>query len=365
MKTRDIFIIISAMALPASCHRNLGGMPEQTLKTMQVCTSDRTLYSEYSASVKGRQDVDVYPEVTGKITDILIEEGARVRKGQTLFIIDQVPYRSAAEVAAANLESAEAELASAELTCNSKRALYEENVVSEYDLQQAVNSVNSAKAALAQARAQLTKAGNELSYTEVKSPVDGHAGMFNYRTGAYVGPSSPSPLVSVTDDEYMHVYFSMSEKQMLSMSSGKALDGRTDVELSLSDGSGYGHKGTIDAISGIIDRGTGSIAMRATFPNPDGRLRSGGNATVRIPYELKGCIVIPQEATFEIQDRKFVYKIIDGVARSSEISVFPISSGKEYIVTEGLAEGETIVSEGAGLVREGQSAGQNGRREEI
>ncbi|MGM9738031.1 MAG: efflux RND transporter periplasmic adaptor subunit [Candidatus Cryptobacteroides sp.] len=357
-------IIISFALAIVSCTGNRPEMREQTLKTMVVSTTDRMLFSEYSASVKGRQDVDIYPQISGKITEILIDEGAVVRKGQPLFIIDQVPYKSAAEIAKSNLKSAEAQLATEELSYESKQSLYEEKVISEYELRQAGNSLNSARAALSQARAQLDKAENELSYTVVKSPVNGRSGMINYRTGAYVGPNSTSPLVSVSDNEYMHIYFSMSEKQMLSITAGNTLEG-IGVELSLSDGSGYGHTGKIDAVSGIIDSRTGSVTIRASFPNPEGRLKSGGSAIIRIPHNMDKCIVIPKEATFEIQDKIFIYKIVDGVTKAFEISVFPVSSDQEYIVTDGLEAGDRIVSSGAGLVREGQRADSSEGRAEI
>ncbi len=326
-------------------------------RTLTVSTTDRTVYSSYSASISGKQDVDIYPQVSGLITEICIEEGSDVKKGQKLFVIDQIPYIAALETAKANVESARANVATAKMTVDSKVELHRENVVSDFDLQQARNTLAQQEAALAQAEAELVNAQNNLSYTEVKSPVSGTAGMIPYKIGALVSSGISSPLVSVSDNEQMHVYFSMTETQILSLSRQNgtlknALDALPEVTLQLSDGSDYEQSGRIDAISGIIDQNTGSARVRAVFPNPDKILRSGGSGIVRVPSQMKDCIAIPQEATYEIQDKIFVYKVVDGLTKSTEIKVFPIDDGKEYIVVSGLEVGDVIIADGAGLLRE-------------
>ena len=248
------------------------------------------------------------------------------------------------------------------MTADSKEELFRENVVSNFDLQQARNTLRSAKASLAQARAELTNARNNLSYTEIKSPVDGTAGMSSYRIGALVSPSISTPLISVSDNGEMYVYFSMTEKQILALSRQNgsltnALEAMPEVGLLLSDGSEYPEKGKVDAISGIIDPSTGAVTLRAVFPNADHILRSGGTGNVRLPYEKKGCIVIPQTATYELQDKVFVYKVVDGKTKSAQIAVFGINNGKEYIVEAGLTTGDVIIAEGAGLLRDGMTVG--------
>lgn len=327
-------------------------------KIMSVIHSDRTLHSDFPATIQGKQDVKIYPQISGLITKICINEGEAVKKGQTLFVIDQIPYQSALETAEANVESAEANVATAQMTVDSKEELFEENVISMFDLQQARNTLRSAKAALAQSRAELTNARNNLSYTEIKSPVDGTAGMSSYRIGALVSPSISSPLISVSDNEEMYVYFSMTEKQVLALlrqngSLTNALETMPEVGLMLSDGIEYPEKGKINAISGIIDTSTGAVTLRAAFPNPDHILRSGGTGNIRLPYEKKDCIVIPQSATYELQDKVFVYKIVNGKTQSAQIKVFGINNGKEYIVESGLEVGDVIIAEGAGLLRDG------------
>ncbi len=329
---------------------------------MEVSRGSRTLSQSYTAVINGRQSVEIRPQVSGTITQVCIAEGAQVKKGQTLVIIDQVPYKAALETAIANVKSAEASVATARLTADSKEQLFKENVVSAFDLQTARNSLLQAEATLAQAKAEEVNARNDLSYTEVKSPVDGVSGMLPYRVGALVDASITTPLTTVSDDTEMYVYFSMTESQVLSLirqykTLDEAMKQMPEVELKLSDGLTYAHKGRIDAISGTIDTSTGAVSLRATFPNPEHILRNGGSGTVVLPYIKENVLIVPQEATYEIQDKIFVYKVVDGKATSSQVSVFPVNNGKEYIVESGLEEGETIIAEGAGLVQEGTVVG--------
>lgn len=327
-------------------------------KTLVVGPADRTLSRQFTASIKGRQSVEIRPQVSGTITQVCINEGAKVEKGQPLFVIDQVPYQAALETAVANVKSAEASVANARMTVDSKQVLYDNKVISDFDLQTSRNALQEAEAALAQAKAQETNARNDLSYTVVKSPVDGVTGMLPYRVGALVDASISEPLATVSDDAEMYVYFSMTENQILALvrqygTLDETLKHMPDVELLLSDGQPYAHKGKVDAISGTIDSGTGAVSLRATFPNPERMLRNGGNGTVVFPYVRDSVLVIPQEATYEIQDKIFAYRVVDGKATSTQITVFPVNDGQEYIVEQGLAVGDTIVAEGAGLLQEG------------
>lgn len=338
---------------------------EETSKTkrtreynaMILQTTSRKLSSTYSATIRGKQDVDIRPKVQGYITDIKVKEGSIVRQGQTLFVIDQVPYQAALATAEANVDVAKAQVDAAELSATSKEKLFEQNIISDFDLRMARTTLASAKAQLAQARANELTASNNLSYTLVKSPVDGVVGTLPFRVGTLVSPSDATPMTSVSDNSEMYVYFSMSESQVLSLKRQygaleNALQELPPVQLQLSDGTIYTEKGRIEAISGIIDPTTGSVTLRAKFPNRKRLLLSGGSGTVILPHRQEGCVVIPQHATFEVQDKVYAYKIENGVAKATIIGVFEISNGKEYIVESGLIEGDTIVVEGIGLLRD-------------
>lgn len=325
---------------------------------LTLTPEDRQLSVKYSAVIEGKQDVEVRPQVSGTITQVLVEEGAHVHKGQVLFIIDQVPYRAALQKARAAVATAEANEATAKQTLDGKMSLYEDKVISDFELRTAQNEYKSAQAALLQAQAELTDAQNNLSYTEVKSPVDGYAGMTSYRIGALVSASMTDPLIQVSDNSEMYAYFSLSEKQVLTLTAqygslDQALASFPEVSLELNDGSTYAQKGKVDVISGIIDKTTGTVSLRAIFSNPDKRLMSGGSANIIVPYDRTQCIVIPQGGTYEIQNRIFAFKVIDGKAVSTPIEVFEINNGTEYIVEKGLQAGDVIVSEGAGLLKDG------------
>ena len=360
MKVRSILVsVLCCMCLLTGCRQNArqqedgGNYPLMTLNP-----EDRQLSVKYSAVIEGKQDVEVRPQVSGTITQVCVEEGARVRKGQVLFIIDQVPYKAALQKAEAAVAAAEAGEATARQTLEGKQSLFDDKVISDFELRTAQNDYKSAKAALLQAQAEMTEARNNLSYTEVKSPVDGYAGMTSYRIGALVSASMTDALIRVSDNSEMYAYFSLTEKQVLSLTArygslDNALRSFPEVSLELNDGSVYGQKGKIDVISGIIDKTTGKVSMRAVFGNKDKRLMSGGQANIVIPYNRTQCIVIPQGATYEIQNRIFAYKVMDGKAVSTPIKVFEINDGTEYIVEEGLQEGDVIVSEGAGLLKDG------------
>ncbi|MBO5024554.1 MAG: efflux RND transporter periplasmic adaptor subunit [Bacteroidaceae bacterium] len=336
-----------------------GGQMGASYATMKVETADKELSTSYSATIRGRQDINILPQVSGTIERVCIAEGDKVKKGQVLFIIDQVPYRAALQTAEANVEAAKAGLATAELSYNSNKELYAKKVVSEYSLKTSENAYLTAKAQLAQAKAQEVNARNNLSYTEVKSPSDGVVGMLPYRVGALVSPSIQEPLTVVSDNSDMYVYFSMTENQLLNMtreygSMEEAVEKMPAVKLQLNDGSMYPELGKIESISGVIDRQTGAVGVRAVFPNASRLLHSGASGNVIVPEVYKNCIVIPQTATVQVQDKIQVWKVVDGKAVTGIIKVAPTSDGREYVVLDGLKKGEEIVKEGAGLVRPGQ-----------
>lgn len=358
-KWMQLMGVIGCMVWATSCKQvPQGQMSNAGYATMTVGTADRELSTSYSAAIRGRQDIDILPQVSGTIERLCVSEGEKVRRGQILFVIDQVPYKAALTTALANVEAAKAGLATAELNYKSNKELYAQKVVSEFTLKTAENNYLTAKAQLSQAQAQEVSARNNLSYTEVKSPSDGVVGMLPFRVGALVGPSMTQPLTTVSDNSDMYVYFSMTENQLLAYtrqygSMDEALKNMPEVELQLNDGSMYSIKGKIESISGVIDRQTGTVGVRAVFPNESRLLHSGASGKVLVPSTYKDCITIPQGATVQMQDKTLVYKVVDGKAVSALITVAPISDGREYIVLDGLKPGEEIVAEGAGLLREG------------
>ena len=344
----------------ASCGQTQNGeMQTGGYETMVVAKADKIVETNYSATIRGRQDIDIMPQVSGTIQKLCVTEGEKVRKDQVLFIIDQVPYKAALNTAVANVKSAQAALATAELTYNSNKELFAKKVVSEFTLRTSENQYLTAKAQLAQAEAQEVNARNNLSYTEVKSPSSGVVGMLPYRVGTLVSPSMVEPLTTVSDNSEMYVYFSMTENQVLGMvreygSIDDAITKMPEISLVLNDGTTYAEKGKIESISGVIDTQTGSVGVRAVFPNENGLLLSGASGKkVSIPSTYNDYIIVPQEATVKQQDKISVFKVVDGKAVTTLIKVAAYNDGREYIVLEGLNVGDEIVAKGAGLLREG------------
>lgn len=339
--------------------KTAGKVPECAVIAVQA--SSASLSNSYPATIKGKQDVEIRPMVSGFITKLNVDEGSIVRKGQSLFTIDPVQYQAAVNVAKANVETAKAALSTQQLTVNNKRELNKKQIISDYDLQMAENQLLQSKANLAQAEAQLINAKNNLSYTNVTSPSDGVVGVVPFRVGSLVSPSSATPLTTVSDISQMFVYFSMTEKQLLNLtreggSVKEILEKMPPVRLQLIDGTMYADSGRVETISGVIDQSTGAVSMRAAFPNARNILRSGGTANVVFPNQLENIILVPQPATIEIQDKKFVYVAqADNTLKTTEITVYPLNDGKYYLVTAGLKPGDKIVIEGVQNFKDGQT----------
>lgn len=358
MKSKLVLILAISIII-ASCKPKAENQHyAENFELLKVNTRNITLDKSYSASIKGRQDIKIIPRVDGYLTDILVKEGEKVTKGQTLFIIDDIPFKSAYEAAKATVAMCEANLAKSKLAYESKQALFKKKIVSEFDLITEENNYKTAQATLLQAKANETSAANNLSYTQVKSPSEGVLGKLPYREGDYVSPAIREGLTVVSDNTKMYVYFSMNEKNILDLltkyqNMKEAIKKMPQPVLILSNGQEYQTKGKVESISGVIEESTGAISIRAVFDNAKGYLLSGGTGSIKLSQTYNNVIVIPQEATYEIQNKTFIYKVIDGLATSFEIKVEPINNGKEYIVNSGLELGETIIASGAGLVREG------------
>lgn len=358
MKQNLLSVTVLLTVCLISCKETVPPRQQVDYSVQTVAESDVTLTESYSASVRGRQDIEIYSQVSGTIQRVCVKEGEKVRYGQRLFMIDRVPYEAALRTAVANVHAAEAQVGTARITCESKQELFRQHIVSEFELSTARNALSVAEAALEQARAAEVDARNSLSYTEVKSPADGVVGTIPYRAGALVGPTSARPLTTVADNSEMYVYFSMAEHRLQALvmrygSLDRTIEKMPVVRLQMSDGTVYAREGRIESISGVLNAETGSGSLRAVFPNPDHLLFSGGTGNVLIPQRLEKAIVIPQEATYELQDKIFVYRVVDGKAVATRIEVSPIHDGVSYTVTEGLSAGDRIVTTGVGLLEDG------------
>lgn len=356
-----IAVLALGMSLLTACGGQGGmkmGDDQFAVEAVSVTSSKQT--TEYPATIKGLQDIEIRPQVSGFIVKLCVDEGATVRKGQALFEIDPTQYKAAYDQAKAGVESAEANLKTVSETEVNKKMLHEQKIISDFEYQTAVNNLLTAKANAAQAKAAYAAAKQNLGFCTVTSPSDGVVGTFPYRVGALVSASVAEPLTTVSQIGDMYVYFSMTEKQLLEMTRAggtlkEQLEKMPAVQLKLADGTMYADSGRVDAVSGVIDQTTGSVSMRAIFPNKQNVLRSGGMANVVFPYIMDNVILIPQTATQEIQDKKFVYVLqADSTLKHTEVQISNLNDGKNYIVTGGLEAGDKIVVEGVQNLQDGQ-----------
>lgn len=358
MMRNSIVIALAAIALTACSKKSStdSNAPEEyVVVTVNASSSEQSV--SYPATIKGKQDIEIRPKVAGFITKLCVDEGSAVKKGQTLFLIDRVQYEAQLKSAKASVAVAKAALNTQKLTVANKEELHKRQIISDFDLQTAKETLASCEAQLAQARANEANAAEQLSYCTVTSPSDGVVGEIPYRVGSLVSSSSATPLTTVSNIAEMYVYFSITEKQLLELTrnSGnvkQALAQMPAARLKLTDGTEYQHTGKIETVSGVIDQTTGSVSMRATFPNPEHQLRSGGTGSILLPETFSSNILVEQKATFEIQDKKFVY-VVDknNKVEQREITVADVNDGTYYIVLSGLSNGERIVNEGVSTLK--------------
>lgn len=331
-----------------------GATPQ--IGTMAVDFGSIDLSQSYPATIKGKTDIDVRPQISGFITRVAVDEGQRVAKGQTLFIIDQVQYQAAVDQAQAQVNAANTAVQSAQMTADQKQSLFDKNIISEYENQLAKNDLASARSQLATAQAALTSAKKNLAYTVVTAPSDGVVGSIPFREGSLASPSMAQPLTTISDNSEVYAYFSLTEKELLEMTDkgARSIDAQIKsmpaVELRLADGTIFPENGKITTVSGVIGNGTGAATARALFKNHNGMLRSGSTGQVLIPMRSDSAIIVPQKATFELQGRRFAYVLGDSNRIvSTPITVAPLNDGTNFVVTSGLNKGDVVAVEGVGV----------------
>ncbi len=319
--------------------------------TMVVDYQNAHLETVFPVTIKGFEDVEIRPRIDGMIDAMYVDEGSVVKAGQALFKINSPSAIQGLATARAMVSSAEAALNTAEVNVNRITPLVEKGIVSDVQLQTAENSYRSALEALNQAKATLANAIEVDKWTRVLSPIDGIVGTIPFRKGSLVSPSLA--LTTIANTSKVYAYFSINEKLLLDWLN--SLPGATQKEkianlppitLLMADGTEYPEKGKIETISGVVNVSTGSANLRVEFPNKEGLLRSGSSGKILIQQEVENVFVIPQVATFSIQDKVLVYKVQGDSVMQKTIDAAPMPDGKNYAVTGGLEKGDKIVSDG-------------------
>ena len=344
-----------------SCGLDMPKETQSSFETMTVEKSDIELPYKFSARMKGQNDVTVTPQVSGQLMKICVTEGQQVKKGQTLFIIDQRNAQLELEAAQANLQAALAQENSAKLEYESNKNLFEKKIVSSYMLNNSENSYKQAQASVAQARASVNRAKVNLGFCTITANVSGIIGEIPVRVGDQVSPMTQ--LTMLSGNTTMYAEFSVTEAIVEAMVK-EGMDAK-DVEkymanlpaatFVMKNGTEYPHKGRVVSLTGVVNDATGSLTSKVSFPNPDGHLYSGIQGTIVMPFAEKGVIVVPQYAVVRLQDKSMVYKVkTDSTATAIDVTTEDTGNGKDFIVTSGLNPGDKIVTTGANNVTEGQ-----------
>lgn len=359
-----LFLSVAGLVLHSSCNssqaNNMAAMPPQELPVISVTAKPVTTYTEFTASLQGSRDIEIRPQVDGYLQAIYVDEGAYVHKGQHLFKIDERPFREQLNTATAQLLSAKAALESASINVNKLTPLVQNNVVSDVQLKSAKATYDAAKATVIQAEAQVQSAKINVGYTNITAPADGYISNIPFKTGSLVTKSQADALTVLSENKDVHAYFSMSETDFIKFKqqfAGSTVQEKIKqlppVELVLADNSIYPAKGKVELAEGQFGKTTGTISFRATFPNTSGLLRSGNTGKIRIPTQVSNALLVPQEATFELQDKVFAYAVTDSNKVVGKPLTIAGTSGNFYLIAAGLKPGEKIVFRGIDRLRDG------------
>lgn len=360
-RLHSIFIasVLTLSVFCVSCGEETTQEVKDSYRLLRVERQDFALNREFFSKLESVANIVVSPLVSGRLAKMCVQEGAHVKKGQPLFIIDQAPYIAAVDAAKAQLSTARATLSTAQLNLEGKEKLYEQKMIGEYDLRRAHHIKEEASAQVEAAQAELAAAYTNLGYTIITSPVDGVIDMVKYRVGDMVDPSGEA-FTLLVDNRYLHAYTSISEETLSELMHDFKCSSFDELIKKLppvSFYSSWGYKlpqeGHFDAISGNVDPLVGATYLRASFNNPTEIFRSGSNGYIVLPYVMHGVIVIPQEAAVDIHDKYLVYKVVNGKALATEVTVLPYNDGQNFVVTAGLEPGDSIIAEGAGFVTDG------------
>lgn len=364
-KTR-IIVLISSIILLQNCSKAAEGSnqapPAPELPVYTVITSPATTYQEFPTALEGKNNVEIRSQVDGYLDRIYVEEGAYVRAGQPLFKIDSRAYGEQMNMAQANLQAANANIQKAKVEVDRLEPLVAAKVVSDVQLKTAKANYAAAVASAAQAKASVGGARINVGFTTITAPVSGYIGRIPYKKGSLISRTDPNPLTLLSDISEIYAYFSLSELDFIAFQKkypGATLDEKLKnmpmVDLVIADNSIYPEKGKMSIVDGQFDKTTGAISVRAVFPNANGALRTGNTGRVRMPQLLTNMLVIPQESTFEIQDKTYVYIL----GKDKKVTSKPVTiSGKTdsyYFISDGLSVGDKIVYTGLGSLKDGAS----------
>lgn len=348
--------VVAALLL-ASCASNNKEKAKQDTLQLPVYTlsaKDTVLQTAYVADIQAHKNVEVRSRLKGFLEKIYVDEGKPVSKGQVLFKLNDEEYRVALSKAKAALSNAEADAVATKLEVDRVKMLVDKNVISPSELEVAKSKLKADMATVQEARSNVQSAQTHITYTTIRAPFDGIIDRIPLKAGSLIDEGTL--LTSLSDISTVYAYFSFPENEYLRYQRILNKDPQqhnNTVKLVLADGTSYAHTGTIETIEGEIEQNTGSIDLRAKFPNPHKLLRHGASGKIYISAEMDNAVMVPQKSVFEIQDQNFVYLV--GPDNKLHMQSFtPLTRASQYyIVKDGLKPGDKILFEGTQNARDG------------
>lgn len=388
MKNRFLLYVVATMAI-VSCKKQEEKKQDGPAEVPVVAIEQRnvTSYQNFPASIQGKINNDVRAKIQGYITQVLVDEGQMVTKGQPLFRLETNMLTQSADAAKAaigaaqssvsaakaNVDAAQAAVNAAQVEVNKLVPLVQKNIISNVQLETAKANLSRAQAQLSQARAAELQASAGVSqasanyrgvqanidYSIIRAPISGVVGRLPLKVGSLVGPSDQVALTTVSDTSSVYAYFAMNEKEYLDFledSYGSTVPEKLKnlpmVELELANGAAYPEKGKIEAVTGQINPATGTIQFRVSFPNAAKLLSNGNSGTIKIPKLYNDALVVPESATYEQQGITYVYRVEKDTAKSTMIGVTDRVNNM-IVVKSGVTKGEKIVAQGVGQLKPG------------
>lgn len=348
-------LVLSALPLVAGCAGEAKSEPEpvrsEVFPVAQPRTEDTVVERKYVAELRAVRYAELRTRVEGIVDKVTVDEGQAVTAGASLFTINAGHLKQAVTAAKAAMIGAEAELRAAEIELQNTQLLLDEDVVSQAAFDSTRAKVDALEARVAEWKATVARAEVELGYAQIRAPFDGVVNRIPHKAGSTV--TAEALLTTIADTSEMHAYFRLTEREYLELAGRQADEPRQQAWLELVDGTLFPHPGVIDAVENEVDRNTGSIALRAKFPNPKGLLKHGSGGKVVLKTTLPNALLIPQKATFEVQGDLFVFTLDQNNVVSTRKVEAKVRAGSDFVLENGLSPDERFVLEGAQKLRDG------------